>query len=411
MSTPLIQTRLEAGETVTGMFAPAGADFATPGVLTWSAPGGALLELAGRDDPWPSDTETGFTVHGTPHEGDLVTLLDCGIRRWRFHDTVSHLSSSTFAIGEHTDNAEPWAKANFRPVLLHQWLPETGLSLDRGENEDDHDSFALNYNRPSRRVIEFDDDEVAIWAGADYTWAYSPDWGIKTTLTFGVTPEDALSMNGHYARFGHPLLGFCVFAADEADDLLLESYFNPSDRRRVAVLRAGRRPSRRQWRPRDERFLFRAEHVADVPGTIRRWVDVWHASSPALGLYMETIAESTYSAPRFLTLYTAAETYYRRLHAHRGPWSPRAFAELADLDPALTGATQNAVATIGQLRAYHAHGNAIGPGNGDDEHLLTFDATRRLQALFQVCVMRDIGIDTATIEERMKLHYRAWPLP
>lgn len=183
-------------------------------------------------------------------------------------------------------------------------------------------------------------------------------------------------------------------------------------KRRIAVMRPDRHPSPTEWRPRNDRYLFQAEHVADVGETIRRWLDVWHRSVPSLGLLAETIEQGrTYSAPRFLTLYTAAETYYKASHAPHGPWSLRSLAAIADIDPSLTCATKDAVALIGRLRNYHAHGAPLDPGQGEQQALLTYDAIRRLQALLQVCVMRDLGMPTDVIEERMAAHYRAWPLP
>ena len=256
------------------------------------------------------------------------------------------------------------------------------------------------------------DGEVSIYPSGDYGWSYSPNWKIETAMTFGASPTDPMTIDEHADRYGGPLRAFCIFAADKPDDLLLESYYAPKTKRRIAVLRPDRHPSRTEWRPRNDRYLFQAEHVADVGETIRRWLDVWHGSVPSLGLLAETIEQGlTYSAPRFLTLYTAAETYYKAIHAPHGPWSPRSLAEIADIDPALTGATKDAVALMGRLRNYHAHGAPLDPGQGEQQPLLTYDAIRRLQALLQVCVMRDLAMPTDVIKDRMAAHYRAWPLP
>jgi len=409
-----LEQKLVAGESVTGRFAPAGADFATPGVLKWSSDEGALLELADRTHPWPDGEEDGFTVHGTPYDGEAITLMDCMVRRWSFNNITTHISSSTLAIGEHTEPGEGWPKANFRPGTLHEWIPETGLSIggDDKDDEDDAATFVLTYRQPVRRVVQVPDGEVSIYPSGYYGWSYSPNWKIETAMTFGASPTDALTITEHFNHYGGPLRAFCIFVADKPDDLLLESYYAPETKRRIAVLRPNRHPSRTEWRPGNDRYLFQAEHVADVGETVRRWLDVWHRSVPSLGLLAETIEQGrTYSAPRFLTLYTAAETYFKAIHASYGPWSPRSLAEIADVDPALTGATRDAIAMIGRLRSYHAHGARLDPGQDEQQALLTYDATRRLHALLQVCVMRDLGMPTDVIEQRLVAHYRGWPLP
>lgn len=333
-----LEQKLVAGEAVTGIFAPAGADFATPGVLNWSDDEGALLELADRTHPWPDGKEGGFTVHGAPYEGDAITLMDCMVRRWSFSNVTTHISSSTLAIGEHTEPGEHWPKANFRPGTLHEWIPETGVSIG-GEDYDENDeaTFVLTYRRPDRRDVQVADGEVSIYPSGDYGWSYSPNWKIETAVTFGASPTDPMTIDEHADRYGGPLRAFCIFAADKPDDLVLESYYAPETKRRIAVMRPDRHPSPTEWRPRNDRYLFQAEHVADVGETIRRWLDVWHRSVPSLGLLAETIEQGrTYSAPRFLTLYTAAETYYKAIHAPHGPWSPRSLAAIADIDPSLT---------------------------------------------------------------------------
>jgi hypothetical protein len=90
--------------------------------------------------------------------------------------------------------------------------------------------------------------------------------------------------------------------------------------------------------------------------------------------------------------------------------------------PAVIAVDKQAVALIGGLRKYHAHLNPsdlenslepdevaeIGPL---DVAIQTFEAARRLQALIQACLLRDIGLETARVEELITQHYRAWPLP
>jgi hypothetical protein len=46
-----------------------------------------------------------------------------------------------------------------------------------------------------------------------------------------------------------------------------------------------------------------------------------------------------------------------------------------------------------------------------DVAIQTFEATRRLQALIQACLLRDIGLEKERVEELITQHYQAWPLP
>jgi hypothetical protein len=221
----MLEQKLVAGEAVTGMFAPAGAEFASPGVLNWSNDEGALLELADRTHPWPAGKQGGFIVHGTPYEGDAVTLMGCRVRRWSFSNVATHISSTTLAVGEHTEPGERWPKANFRPGTLHEWIPETGLSVGA---EDDAATFVLTYRRPDRRFVQVADGEVSIYPSGDYGWSYSPDWKVQTAMTFGASPTDPMTIDEHADRYGGPLRAFCIFTADKPDDLLLESYCDPA---------------------------------------------------------------------------------------------------------------------------------------------------------------------------------------
>src|SRR4051794_24707490 len=130
-----LQTRLEAGRQVPGLFAPAEADFVTPGVLSWSGDAGATLELVDLSHPWPTSFEETLTIHGKPYDGEALTLLDARVRTRSAFDRTSRLSSTVLAVGAHITEDEKWPVANFRPGTLHEWLPETGLSIDHPDDE------------------------------------------------------------------------------------------------------------------------------------------------------------------------------------------------------------------------------------------------------------------------------------
>jgi hypothetical protein len=153
--------------------------------------------------------------------------------------------------------------------------------------------------------------------------------------------------------------------------------------------------------------------VADEGEAICRWLAVWRPSEPSLGLFCETIQQdSTYSAPRFLTLYTAAEGYWKGTkQPEEKRWNIRALAKRAGIDPAVSKVDRRALQLIGALRDYHAHLTLPGSLAADEIALSTFDSTRRLHVLMQACLLREIGMETAEIESLIAARYQSWPIP
>jgi hypothetical protein len=410
-----LQRRLEAGDSVTGIFAPAGGSdsFATPGVLTWSSEQGAALELAERSDPWPRDPGELFTVHGEPHEGDVVTLLDARVRRRSSFDQTSHVTSWTLALGALTDMNDRWERANYRPGTLPEWLADTGLTIDRPDS-DPTAAVQVTWRRPPRRTVRVAGAELSIYPGAHAPWGYGPRWSIETTMTFGVHPDQPLTIDEHRSQFGNALRGFAVFAADRPDDLCYESYYDPSARRQIVVLQRGRTPIDRDWSPAPGVFVFKADDLHDIGAALAAWFETWERSNPALALFGETIDQgNTYSAPRFLTLYTAAEAYWKKTWqaGSHEPWKLRRLVERAGVSERATGCTPDALALMGEARRYHAHLGEPRRHTVDEVVDQTYASTRRLHALLQACLMRDVGLDVATVERLLYDHYRAWPVP
>jgi hypothetical protein len=165
-------------------------------------------------------------------------------------------------------------------------------------------------------------------------------------MSFSVRPDAPLTIERYVIDFANPLLAFSVFAADHPDDLFYE------------VIGSG-----------------------DV-----------------------------FSVPRFLTLYTAAESYWRSTKTNKTAWRPRKLAERANVDTRLTGATDEALAVMGAARNYHAHLSASGPFSPERIVDETFESTRRLHALLQACLMREIGFETDEIERLLEQYYRTWPI-
>jgi len=405
-----LHTELVAGRPVTGLFAPSGADFATPGILSWTEEQGAELQLVDLSDPWPSDFGDSFTVHGKPHTGDEVTLLRARVQSKTAFERTTHITSGILALGDHSDVEERWPIANYSPASLHEWIPDTGLSIEH--NSDDNSRLVVAWNAPEQRDVTLSGATISLSPGADWAWSYSPGWSIETSMKFTVRSATALTIEEYWAEYGNALLCFAVFAADHPDDMAWESFYNPESKRQIVVLRSNRKPAQREWRPVPGRYLFQAEDLPDISDALKKWLTVWRKTVPSLGLLCDTIQQdTTYSVPRFLTLYTAAEGYWKNTKTGKANWSPQALARRAAVLPELTGATKRSLALIGASRDYHAHlavGRAFSPQEIVDE---TFESTRRLQALLQACLLREIGLDTAEIERLFQQHYASWPVP
>jgi hypothetical protein len=254
--------------------------------------------------------------------------------------------------------------------------------------------------------------QIELNPGADWSWGFGPSWRIDTTLKFTVRPDEPLTIDEYWPRFRSPLLGFVVFASDRPDDVVWESFYNPESQRQIVVMRAGRRSFDREWRPNDGHFLFKAEDIDSEVDVIQRWLAVWRASEPSLGLYVETIQEDRqYSPSRFLTLFTAAEGYWKGTKkAGEKKWGIDALAARSALSAEITGAGKDARSLIGRLRNYHAHLKPAPELTPEEIADGTFESTRRLHALMQACLLGEIGVETDRIKELIELHYRSWPI-
>lgn len=412
MSSASVQQDLEAGAALSRVFAPAGADFATPGVLSWSDVGGARLQLAALEDPWPGDFNRLFTIHAQLHGyvGTPVTLMDSRVVRKLFMDQPAEIVAQILAVGAHTDSEERWPVANFMPYGLHEWYPETGLSIRFADKQ--HREPRVSWKRPKPIRIPVPGASITLNPGVDWKWGVGPGWRIDTSLRFTVRPKKALTLADYWGQFRSPLLGFVLFASDRPDDLQRESYYNARRKRQIVVLRAERRTYSYEWSPSYGHYLFKAEDVASEAEVIQRWMKVWRDAEPALGYLGDYVqGANSYSPNRFVTLYKAAENYWRRTkRPGEKAWGPRELCARAGIQEAITRCDKDAIATMGILRKHHGHLNDLGltPEEIADQ---TYVATRRLYVLVQACLLRELGLETDRIEELIELHYRSWPVP
>lgn len=405
---PTTEDLLKQGEPVIGVFAPPGADFESAGALSWTDDGGAVLELIDHREKWPNEFGELFDVHAWPRSGTPFTLLGAMVRSTATGHT-SRIRCRDLGLGAHTTSNERWPKSNFRPVTLHAWMPDTGLQVPEHLDEEKRGKFRQTYEPPDRRSFAVDGATVALSPSAEWGVSHHPDWTIKTKLTFAVQSHAPLTVDEHRRRFGLPLLGFCVFASDRPDDVVRESYFDPATDRGMQVLRAGRQPASVDWGPPGD-LLFAAADVPDETEAISTWMRIWEKTRPSLALYVDTIQQGLrFSGPRFLTLYTAAEGYFKMV-TDGAQWKIDHLATRAGIAEQSTGATKDALGLIGATRDHYAHLSLGNKYSADDIAAQQVDSTRRLHHLMQACLLRDFGLKTPRIEELLDQHYRGWPV-
>lgn len=269
----------------------------------------------------------------------------------------------------------------------------------------------FSYTEPPKIQVPLPGSQLTLWWRASSRVEFGPSWSISTSVWVGARPEEPLTIDAHRRRFRNPLLAFSTFVSDTADHILAEEYVDSGRRERVSVLEWGSRGDCRKWDPRDGRFLFASE-VLDLPPLLQAWFSAWGASVPALGLLQQVISDDTYSAPRFLTLYTAAEQYWKSTKsAKEGPWRVGRLAERAGLDINSLGLNQEKLSLIGATRNYHAHLSSTDKFGAEFIEDQTFESTRRLHVLLQACVLHDLGLSHEDIQEAIASHYRSWPIP
>jgi hypothetical protein len=406
-----LQKDLEAGATLSGVFGPAGADFGTPGVLSWSDETGARLQLTHLDDPWPTDFNRLFTIHAQLHGyvGMPLTLMHSRVVQKLNFNQPALIQAQTLASGAHTDPDERWPVANFMPYGLHEWYPETGLSVkfrDRFRQRPQ-----ISWKPPKSVKIPVPGARITLNPGASWELGQVPEWRIDTSLRFTVRPDEPLTLDDFWRQYRNPLLGFVMFASDRPDDLRRESYYNPRKKREIVLLHADRKTYDYEWRPNYGHYLFKAENIPSEVEVIQRWMDAWRKADPALGYFGEYIqAGNAYSPDRFMTLYKTAESYWKQTkRSGETAWSPRALRDRAGIHDAVSHCDKDAIALIGRLRGGYKH---LGDQTLTPEEMAdgTFDSTRRLYVLMQACLLREIGLDTAEVESLIATHYRSWPV-
>jgi hypothetical protein len=405
---------IESGERLGGLFWPDGVDDPTPGILNWAPEHGASLELiqpVGGGNGWPKQL-AGKTIaaHGSLN-GYRVSLLDAWVNRLNVMDIVASLHASTIAVGDHCTSETSWNRAVYSTANLSEWRRDTGIVPSHSKSRRAKYHTHLRWRIPTADKVELPDAVVRFGGEMSSTGvAFAPDWTIRTWQTLAVDPKNAMTVAELYRRYAEPLMAFTTFVSDRPDALNQEVVIDTGAGLRVRVLRQRQQQVEpRDWRP-DHAYLFPVEVLDDYATSIRRWWELYEQVWPALGLFASHINEgNAYSPARFLTLFSAIEAYAAGAHRHTDLKRLRAYAGVPN---AVTGCTNKALDLIGASRGYYAHFGSTGQKYSlADVEGNTLESTRRLSALMQACLMRELGIEPAEIEQLLNDHYRNWPIP
>jgi hypothetical protein len=237
----------------------------------------------------------------------------------------------------------------------------------------------------------------------------SPVWTVNTPQRVTVEPRKPFTVEHAQRHYATPLLALTAFAVNRPDTLMKEVYLD-GKRRRVELWWAGRKRGLSPWRAGRDRALFQAADLRDFGLSIRRWWRLYEKVWPALGIFGDHILEGrSYSPNRYLTLYTAVETYGRERHGHR---DPRKLRQYADVPSEVTGCTNRALSLIGASRDYLAHrGNPGQLFTAEEIERGVLNSTRRLEALLQACLLAELGFSKRTRADLLRTYYSNWRIP
>lgn len=404
------KTALRSGEYVTGHFAPAGSDLDTPGVLRWSAESGANLDLIGDTSRWPAQFgDERYAIHGLLSDGDQITLLDAMVRTTSFDRQLRRMSSSTLALGAHIELGHRWTRAIYSTANLSEWRADTGIKPSRPAPRRRPHDLRVDWRPPTREEVRIAGAQLAFAGQSSATIAYAPRWTIDTWQVVAVNADRALTVDDYYRRYAEPLVAFMVFVSDRPDTLSSEILVDTPRQIQVEIWRQGPTVESRSWSPSDG-YLFHADAVRDFPRAIRAWWRLHKRVWPALGLFASHVNDgNSYSPARFLTVYTAIEGYAKMRHGHKKLSRLR---EYAGVPTELHGCSNDALALIGASRNYLAHlGDTGGKYSVADIQDGAFVSTRRVSALMQACLLRDLGFRIKERGQILANYYRDWPIP
>ncbi|HEV7773888.1 MAG TPA: hypothetical protein VGO48_11445 [Conexibacter sp.] len=401
------RTALLAGEAVVGEFQVAGTDGIVPGVLYWSAEVGATLELIGEAPSFPrSFGHPPFEVHGVLRNGGDVTLLDCMLRRLTMFDRPTHVSSSALAFGAHVLPDTRWPRAVYSTAALSEWRNDSAFHFPMTDPAQDPFEFRIAFRDPVRDVVKVPGAELTFTGNLKTsTVGHRPDFWARTTAVMVVNANRSQSVSTLMTRYAQPLRALMALAADRPDDLIREVYVDLAKQRQIEVWRRGRTIREEEW---NFRYLFTADDLLDYPRAIRAWWRLQRQVWPALDLLGDHANEgSHYSPGRFLTAFSALERYGDIRHRTTDLRKLRSYG---GIDSSLTGCTNRALELIAVTRGYVTHFNNVDDKRRAEVEANVLKSTRRVAALMQSCLLRNLGIKKRHRHELMTQHYMRWPL-
>lgn len=402
---------LLSGEPLTGEFCPADGGEPAHCVVRWTDEDGAQVELIEPPKGWKGELGgPGFTLHGITSGNEEITLLDAWVNQMQLGNQISRLHSSTVAIGALTSPDERWPRITYSTANLSEWRPENGLSHS-GPTRRKPRYMQVDFNAPEMEEVQVPPATLSFEIKGDTAWAYAPDWSIRTWLDLNVRPNRAKTLDQAHHDFAQPLLAFVHLASDRPDSLTREVLWNPGARRRIEVIREGKRVTPREWRPAQHGYLFQRNDLPDLSKAIRRWWKLHSQVKPSLGLFAEHISHGNIFSPsRLLTLYTSLEKYAKTRFQAKGEF--KELRSYGGVPSALTGCTNDALKLLGASRGFFAHAEVKGEKFTPDQiEENTLESTRRASALMQSCLLREIGFRKGERIELMRRHYANWPIP
>ncbi len=375
-----------------------------------------------------------INVHGiTTGKGTRVTLPAAFITKTTFGTGVPELrlASSQLVLFAHLDQAQVWKRLVLRSANLHEWFPITGF----GQSEMIFDRrgqvrrLTIPWRVPRGRRVPMRDAEIrfAPRMTAD-SGPWRPDRSIKTTVDILVIAREAATVDELHARFAVPLMDLFVIAGGVPDAITYEAVTR-GKRSQAVVLRQGPEPRWREWRP-DRPLLFYAVHLPDFRVALPKWFDLHARLSPAFEVFARSINEDRYTPERLLHVASSLETYHRVLY--NGRWwqwwrkqhptstrkKPPSLLEriahlqrLSAVPESATGLTAANRELLVSSRNHFAHLDAPRYGYTiDDVYDNAIPTIRRSVALMQVCIMRRLGFTPRQALDRLRDHYRGWPI-
>jgi ApeA N-terminal domain 1 len=363
---------LRSGAVVRGEFWIAGTKLERAGTLEWSFQRGAILRLIGDTKGWPTDLgQFHHTIHGILEGVDDVTLLYAGVRRTALVDRPTMFSGTTLAFGSHINPETRWSRAIYETANLAGWVADSGLDPHRGQSGAVDGMFM---RPPRRRSLHL--PRADAWLSTEHDAApfgYVGAWSVQVRQVLVVDVRRRASLEDLHHRYAIPLLCFTSFASDRPDCLTTEVVLNLDSRERAEIWRSGPRVDPEPWST-VRGYLFWANELPRLSAAFTRWWRL-HAASPALGLFADHINLGlSYSAPRFLTLFTAMEGYCR---SRLGQKDFKRMRDHAAVDVNVHGCTKDALAAARRYaevrRAPH---QAARSGGGDRGRAARLDPPR-----------------------------------